>query len=228
MLKKIMLIAAAAAVFCCGCSADYSNIDGYDRIMNARELYAGLYGAHLTVTDEGRGLVTQELTFLYDDVDRLAYSYYGTDGETEYREYHDGYEYSYTDENGEWATIKEGEQNYRGYNRVSKLSMADVGMIFIKPESIESSTVEQKGSDTIITTVYRSEELSEMMSAQLGTDGTLTEFSVIYTLNSTGYCTSMEQKGVAELNGETQKIDYLLTIDSMNDIAKINPPSELQ
>lgn len=224
MIKKLTALVFAAAVFLCGCSANYSNIDGYDRIMKARELYTGLYAAHLTITDVENDLVTQELTFLYNDVDRLQYSYYGTDGKTVYREFHDGYDYSYTDENGEWVTIKEGEPNYRTYNRIARFSMTDAGMIFIKPESIESGSVTQNGSDTVITHVYRPEELSDMLSAQLGADSTLKEFTVIYTLDSAGYCTSMEQIGVSEQNGETKKVDYIMKIDSMNDIAAIIRP----
>ncbi len=224
MLKKITALALAAALLLSGCSADYSDIEGYDLVMKSRELYTGLYGAHLTVTDKARDLVTQELTFLYDDVDRLTYSYFGTDGDTEYREYHDGYSYSYTDSDGKWITVNEGEENYRGYNRISKMSMTDAGMIFIKPESIESSNVAQDGVNTVITHVYRAEELSEMMASQLGTNGSLTEFSVVYTLDGSGYCLSMEQKGVMTLDGKTQDIDYLLSIDSMNDIAKIEKP----
>ena len=67
-----VIISALTAVTAVACSADYSHIDGYSDIENARKLYASLYSAELTVTDKGTGAVTQELTFCYDQNDTLS------------------------------------------------------------------------------------------------------------------------------------------------------------
>lgn len=224
MHKKALASLAAGILLLSGCSPDYSSIEGYNAVSSARTAYSELYSAHLTVTDLDSGIMQQELSFRYDEADRLIYSYYGTDGDTVYREYHDGYSYSYTDADGNWVTIKEGEDGYRGYNRIAKMSMTDAGMIFLKPESITQSTAEQDGSDLVITAVYRVEDLGELIKNQLGESGTLTEFKVIYTINTAGQCTKVEQIGKMDSGGEVKNIDYLLKIDSMNDVGKVDDP----
>lgn len=226
MLKKtvpFIIAAALAAVTFTACSADYSGISGYSEIENARKLYSGLYSAHLTITDCEKDMLTQELTFMYDEQDRLMYSYYGTDGTAQYFEYHNGDEYSYTG-GGEWKTLTEGDENYRKYTKSAKMSMTDAGMIFIKPESITSSSVEQDGESKVIRTEYDAAALNSSMSSQLGLVGSLKSFEVIYTLDKDGYCIAMEQIGTAEQDGKESKVDYLLKIDKMNDIADIVKP----
>ena len=225
MLKKTVpfIIAAALAASLTACSADYSGIEGYSEIENARKLYSELFSAHLTITDCEKDILTQELTFMYDTQDRLVYSYYGTDGSTQYFEYHNGFEYSYTD-GGEWKTVTEGGENYHSYSKSAKMSMTDAGMIFIKPESITSSAVTQDGENKVIKTQYDAAALNSSMSSQLGLVGSLKSFEVIYTLDKDGYCVTMEQIGVAEQDGKESKVDYLLKIDKMNDVAEIVKP----
>ena len=225
MLKKTVpfIIAAALAVSLTACSADYSGVEGYNEIENARKLYSGLFSAHLTITDCENNMLTQELTFMYDTQDRLMYSYYGTDGSTQYFEYHNGFEYSYTD-GDEWKTVTEGGENYHSYSKSAKMSMTDAGMIFIKPESIISSSVTQDGENKIIKTQYDAAALNSSMSSQLGLVGSLKSFEVIYTLDKDGYCVTMEQIGTAEQDGKESKVDYLLKIDKMNDVAEITRP----
>lgn len=62
----VIISALTAVTAVTACSADYSHIEGYSDIENARKLYASLYSAELTVTDKGTGAVTQELTFCYE------------------------------------------------------------------------------------------------------------------------------------------------------------------
>ena len=204
-------------------SADYSHIDGYSDVENARKLYASLYSAELTVTDKGTGMVTQELTFCYDQNDTLSYSYFGTDGNTKYYEYHNGSEYNYYSD-GEWHTLVSGDQNYVCYNRTNKMSMTDEGMIFIKPDSVTSSEVKEAADGKTITMQYDVSKLNSSMSSQLGLVGDLDSFSVVYNLDKDGYCTSMEQIGTATKDGVQGKVDYLMTITHMNDIASVEKP----
>lgn len=229
MLKKIIplfLTAVLAAVSFSGCSADYSQLEGYNEIMNARKLYSQLFSAHLTVTDTEKAMLTQELYFMYDQNDRLEYSYFGTDGKTEYYEYHNGYEYNYFDnESREWKTLTEGEENYRGYSKTAKMSMCDEGMIFIKPESVTEASKTKDSENTVIRMTYDASALNSSMSSQLGLVGSLKSFEVIYTLDKDGYCTSMEQKGTAEQDGVTSSVDYILEIDRMNDVVEIVKPN---
>ena len=125
MLKKITaaILSALLIITLSGCSVK-AEPEGYSDIKNARKLYSELYSAQLTVTDKETGTVTQELTFRYDTQDNLTYSYYGTDGTTEYYEYHNGSEYNYLSD-GEWHTLVSGDENYVAYSRSRKMSMTD-------------------------------------------------------------------------------------------------------
>ena len=224
--RKIIaaFIAAITAVTSVtACSADYSHIEGYSDVENARKLYASLYSAELTVTDKATGMVTQELTFCYDQNDTLSYSYFGTDGNTKYYEYHNGSEYNYYSD-GEWHTLVSGDQNYVIYNRTNKMSMTDEGMIFIKPDSVTSSEVKETADGKTVTMQYDVSKLNSSMSSQLGLVGDLDSFSVVYNLDKDGYCTSMEQIGYATKDGVQGKVDYLMTITHMNDIASVEKP----
>lgn len=229
LLKKTRKIIAAviaamtAVTSITACSADYSHINGYSDVENARKLYASLYSAELTVTDKGTGTVTQELTFCYDQNDTLSYSYFGTDGNTKYYEYHNGSEYNYYSD-GEWHTLVSGDQNYVSYNRTNKMSMTDEGMIFIKPDCVTGSEVKETADGKTVTMQYDVSKLNDSMSAQLGLVGDLDSFSVVYNLDRDGYCTSMEQIGYATKDGTQGKVDYLMTITHMNDVAAVEKP----
>ena len=65
-MKRTVKIAAAfitaltAVASITACSADYSHIDGYSDIENARKLYSSLYSAEITVTDKQTGTVTAQ------------------------------------------------------------------------------------------------------------------------------------------------------------------------
>lgn len=226
MLKKLAILALGAMLLLGGCSADYSHIEGYDDIVNARGLYALLNGAELTVTDAESGMVTQKLSFAYDIQDRLSYSYFGTDGETTLYEYHNGSEYCYFDE-GEWKTVTEGGDNYRLYTRTSKMSMTTEGMIFLKAESITDSKVTNIENGKIIEIQYDHKALNSSMKNQLGLVGELLSFKVIYTLDSEGYLTKMEQIGTASQDAQQSavtNINYVLEIYNMNDMGTIEKP----
>ena len=224
MLKKITaaILSALLIITLSGCSAK-ADFEGYSDIKNARKLYSELYSAQLTVTDKETGTVTQELTFRYDTQDNLTYSYYGADGTTEYYEYHNGSEYNYLSD-GEWHTLVSGDENYVAYSRSRKMSMTDEGMIFIKPESVTSSKITETADGKTIEMEYDAAALNSSMASQLGLVGELESFRVIYTLDSDGYCTSMEQIGTAVKDGKQSKVDYLMTIEHMNDIASIEQP----
>lgn len=217
----ITAITAVTAVT--ACSADYSHIDGYNDIENARKLYASLYSAELTVTDKETGTVTQEFTFCYNQDDTLSYSYYGTDGKTKYYEYHNGSEYNYYSD-GEWHTLVSGDQNYVSYTRSNRMSMTAEGMIFIKPESVTSSEVKQTADGKVITMQYDVSKLNSSMASQLGLVGDLDSFGVVYTLDKDGYCVKMEQIGTATKDGVQSKVDYLMEVSHMNDIASVEKP----
>lgn len=228
MIKRIFAVALSLMLLitCTACQKSYSHIEGYDDIVNARKLYASLNSASLTVTDAEKGVITQEMSFLYDIQDRLAYSYFGTDGKTSYYEYHNGYEYSYFDKT-EWKTLVEGDENYHFYTRIAKMSMVDEGMIFLKGESITDSKVTNTDKGKVIEFTYDHNALNSSMKNQLGLVGNLISFKVIYTLDSEGYLTKMEQIGKASQD-DTQSIvtniNYVLEIKNMNDVSEIEKP----
>lgn len=220
ILSGVMLVALS------GCSADYSDLPGYSEIMEARRLYTELYAAHLTVTDKVSDTLTQELTFYYDSEDRLCYSYFGTDGETDFYEYHNGSEYSFYND-GKWVDTTQGDENYRVYTRKNKMSMCTEGILFFKPESVTSSTtsIDSETKVNTVTMQYDASALNSSMKGQLGLVGNLESFEVVYILDKDGYCTSMEQIGKAKTDsGEEITVDYLLTIDKMNDVGEVTRP----
>ena len=104
------------------------------------------------------------------------------------------------------------------------MSMTDEGMIFVKPESVTSSKITETADGKTIETEYDAAALNSSMASQLGLVGELESFRVIYTLDSDGYCTSMEQIGTAVKDGKQSKVDYLMTIEHMNDVASIEQP----
>ncbi len=228
MIKKLLAPALALIVLvvCTACQKSYSHIEGYDDIVNARKLYASLNSAQLTITDAEKDEVTQKLSFLYDIQDRLSYSYFGTDGEITLYEHHNGYEYSYFDKT-EWKTLVEGDENYHFYTRIAKMSMVDEGMIFLKGESITDSKVTNTDKGKVIEFTYDHNALNSSMKNQLGLVGNLVSFKVIYTLDSEGYLTKMEQIGKASQD-DTQSIvtniNYVLEIKNMNDVSEIEKP----
>ena len=63
-IAAVFITALTAVASITACSADYSHIDGYSDIENARKLYSSLYSAEITVTDKQTGTVTQELTYI--------------------------------------------------------------------------------------------------------------------------------------------------------------------
>ena len=222
-ITAAFITALTAVASITACSADYSHIDGYSDIENARKLYSSLYSAEITVTDKQTGTVTQELTFCYDKSDTLSYSYFGTDGKTKYYEYHNGSEYNYYSD-GEWHTLVSGDKDYVCYTRTNKMSMTAEGMIFIKPESVTGSEVKNTADAKVITMQYDVSKLNSSMASQLGLVGDLDSFSVVYTIDKDGYCTSMEQTGTATKDGVQSKVDYLMTVSHMNDIASVSKP----
>ena len=195
-IAAAFITALTAVASITACSADYSHIDGYSDIENARKLYSSLYSAEITVTDMGTGTVTQELTF------------------SEYNYYYDG----------EWHTLVSGDKDYVCYTRTNKMSMTAEGMIFIKPESVTSSEVKNTADTKVITMQYDVSKLNSSMASQLGLVGDLDSFSVVYTIDKDGYCTSMEQTGTATKDGVQSKVDYLMTVSHMNDIASVSKP----
>ena len=104
------------------------------------------------------------------------------------------------------------------------MSMTDEGMIFIKPDCVTGSEVKETADGKTVTMQYDVSKLNDSMSAQLGLVGDLDSFSVVYNLDRDGYCTSMEQIGYATKDGAQGKVDYLMTITHMNDVAAVEKP----
>ena len=104
------------------------------------------------------------------------------------------------------------------------MSMTAEGMIFIKPESVTNSEVKNTADAKVITMQYDVSKLNSSMASQLGLVGDLDSFSVVYTIDKDGYCTSMEQTGTATKDGVQSKVDYLMTVSHMNDIASVSKP----
>ena len=107
------------------------------------------------------------------------------------------------------------------------MSIVDEGMIFLKGESITDSKVTNTDKGKVIEFTYDHNALNSSMKNQLGLVGNLISFKVIYTLDSEGYLTKMEQTGKASQDDKQSivtNINYVLEIKNMNDVSEIEKP----
>ena len=92
-----------------------------------------------------------------------------------------------------------------------------------KEKALEIAALMEDGKGQDVTVIDVS-KLNSSMASQLGLVGDLDSFSVVYTIDKDGYCTSMEQTGTATKDGVQSKVDYLMTVSHMNDIASVSKP----
>ena len=104
------------------------------------------------------------------------------------------------------------------------MSMTAEGMIFIKPESVTSYRSKEYGRRKDNHYAVRCFKAQQLNGFSARSCRRLDSFSVVYTIDKDGYCTSMEQTGTATKDGVQSKVDYLMTVSHMNDIASVSKP----
>lgn len=226
-MKKKKLLSAILTFFVCsvfaGCmNADYSNIDGYSDVSNAKKLYSELNSAHFYMQDNTTGQITGEFTFMYNSGGNLLYSHTATDGKDVYYEYCNGAELSSkhkSDEN--WTLLTYGDEGFQAYTREKKHPYTEEGVISVNAYAIEDSLVEETEGGKKIFFNYNPKALADSLSEL----GELKSFESTIWLNGEGYCFRLDQKAVFENNGE-QVSDYSLFIDNMNAVTEITKPKE--
>lgn len=206
-----------------GCvNTNYSNIEGYSDVNNAKKLYSELNSGHFYMQDNATGQKTEEFTFMYNSNGNLVYSHTATDGDDIYYEYCNGAELSYKHKKDEeWTLLTYGNDDFQVYTKDKKHPYTDGGVISVNAYAITDSSVEKNDRGEKITFNYNPNALADSLS-QLGE---LKSFESTLWLNSEGYCYRLDQKAVFENNGE-QISDYSLFIDNMNSITEITKPEK--
>lgn len=226
-MKTIKRLSVVLLIFSCftfgGCmNANYSNIEGYSDVNNAKKLYADLNSGHFYMQDNATGQKTEEFTFMYNPNGNLAYSHTATDGDDIYYEYCNGAELSYKHkEDEDWTLLTYGDDDFQVYTKDKKHPYTDGGVISVNAYAITDSLVEKNDEGEKITFTYDPKALADSLS-QLGE---LKSFESTLWLNNEGYCYRLDQKAVFEKNGE-QISDYSLFIDNMNNVTEITKPGE--
>lgn len=224
LIKRLSVVLLISSCFIfSGCmNANYSNIEGYSDVNNAKKLYADLNSGHFYMQDNATGQKTEEFTFMYNSNGNLAYSHTATDGDDIFYEYCNGAELSYKHKNDEeWTMITYGDDDFQVYTKDKKHPYTDGGVISVNAYAITDSLVEKNDEGQKITFTYDPKALADSLS-QLGE---LKSFESTLWLNNEGYCYRLDQKAVFEKNGE-QISDYSLFIDNMNSITEITKPGE--
>lgn len=224
-LKKLLssiLLFSACSIFAGCVNINYSNIEGYADVNNAKKLYAELNSAHFYMQDNTTGQISEEFTFMYNSNGNLLYSHTATDGENVYYEYCNGAELSTkhkSDEN--WTLLTYGDEGFQVYTREKKHPYTDEGVISVNAYAITDSLVEKTDEGEKVFFNYNPKALADSLSEL----GELKSFESTIWLNNEGYCFRLDQRAVFENNGE-QVSDYSLFIDNMNDVAEIIKPKE--
>lgn len=222
-LKKIIQFLPVFSVcsILAGCmNTNYSNIEGYSYVSEAKELYSGLSSAHFYIRDNTSGQITEDFTFMYNAGGSLAYSHTATDGEDVYYEYCNGAELSAKHgKDGNWTLFTYGDEEFHSYTREKKHPYTDGSVISVNAYAITGSAAEETDGGRKISFSYDPKALAGSLSEL----GELKSFESTIWLNNEGYCFRLDQKAVFENNGE-QISDYSLFIENMNDVTEIVKP----
>ena len=228
-MKKILAaLAAAAALFLTGCTAQLP--DGYDKFTAARNKYETLDSAKVTMTDMDTGEQIMEFNFYFTGRDEMVLSYYGCwDGKVQ-QAYSDGAEFFYKDDGDEkWNVISSGDDGYiyNIYNRKYRYPYADARLFFLAGEAVSSAAV--IGSDdgpTSITYTYDPEKLNNASMPGVEEDiASFEKFSTTMEINQDGIPVMFTESGtVTTASGETLSVNIKIDITSVNEVFEIPYP----
>ena len=215
-MKKHFAFAAflSAAILFGGCSADNSDVVGYDAVMAVRKNAASADSGHYSVINNSTGISEQEFTYFYDGNNKLHYLCTGVSDGGEYREYYTGTDL-FTEQNG---TLK--SDNTVVYNRKSTHPFADGQLFFMLPECISESRCDETDGGTVYTYDYDTEKLADKFDSLNG----LTAFSTEYRFDADGNFADFVQNSTVTDNGETAENSYTVTFDRVNEITDIPDP----
>lgn len=221
IIKGIAVLLALTAVG--GCSmfggVDYSDIEGYSEVANAKTLYAQLDSGHFYMQDNSTGRITEEFTFMYRSDGNLMYSYMGTEGKDTYYEFHNGSEINFrSNDETEWSYLDQSSERYFVFNRNDPHPLTLEGVISVNAYAVTESSVEETSNGLKITFSYDPTQLAQSLSEV----GTLVSFDSTLWLNGEGYCYRLDQKGV--FNGGELVFDHSMFIDRMNEITELTRP----
>lgn len=215
-MKKINFIIIFALITSLFSSCS-SGMEGFDEIKKARELYAGLSSAYVTVTELETNEVIQQFAFRFEG-DLLTYYYMGKNGKDIYYEYHNGIMLSYGSFGDDgWTEVNTGAENYYSFNKTKRHPNADRGMIFFEPQSIVSTKVQTWKGALQVDCRYDVEKLGKTVKEQFTDYGELTDFTVKVVINNDGYAERVQQEAV--IDGKI--MNYQIDIKNMNNVPEI-------
>lgn len=172
-------------LLCVACG--YNHV-GAEDIRRAREDYAGLNAARITVTNLQTGVVEQELLFRYEG-EALTYLYVGRSDGQVYREYQNGYNilYSMGGDDEEWREMPADGENAALYSRMNPFPLCRADALYWYPGQVASASA--NGGD--ITCAY-ADGITTVFSI---TNGQLQSFRFTDTASGADYLLTVTDRG---------------------------------
>lgn len=210
----VSLIGAAVMLASCGEAAD---VEGGELIKKAREAYASLESARVTMTNTETGECEQEFVFKYDEKGILTYSYVGKTDKTSYAQYNNSLE-SYTEENGKVTHLVKGDKDFAAYSKDSKHPQADMGLIIYQPGSVKDAKVSDENGTAHIHHEYDLDKIAPELD-----EGKAVAFYADYYFKGDEllYFTETTE---AEVDGSKKTYCYKIEILDKNSVERVENP----
>ena len=222
-MRRTVFAALMLIILLTGC-ATAEPLPGEELILAARQSYASLDSARVTVTNAETGAIEQEFVFKYDEKDIMTYSYEAESDGVRLAQYNNGRE-QFTDDNGNITMLDVTDRDFTAYSRDIKYPMADEGLILfykagVIPEKSTVSEISLMGHAGPITWVHHEYEPEKIASEYSGA-GELTAFSVDYHFEQDGSLIDFSENAVITENGKTASHSYLISISDINSVKKV-------
>lgn len=208
------MIGAAFILASCGEAPD---VEGGELIKKARESYASLESARVTMTRTDTGEKEQEFVFKYDEKGLLTYSYVGKTDNKSYAQYNNSLE-SYTEENGKVTHLVKGDKDFAAYSKDAKHPQADMGLIIYQPGSVSEAKVTDENGVTHIHHEYDLEKISPELD-----EGTATAFFADYYFKGEELLYFTETTDV-DIDGSKKTYAYKIEITDKNAVERVENP----
>ena len=200
-----------------GCIGEEPDVEGGELIKKARDAYASLDSARVTMTNTETGECEQEFIFKYDEKGLLTYSYVGKSEKTSYAQYNNSVE-SYTEENGKVTHLVKGDKDFAAYSKDAKHPQADKGLIIYQPSSVKTAEVKEENGVTHIHHEYDLDKISPELD-----EGEATAFYADYYFKGEELEYFTETTEV-KIDGKEKKYCYKVEIKDKNSIDRIENP----
>ena len=221
-MRRTVFAALMLIILLTGC-ATAEPLPGEELILAARQSYASLDSARVTVINAETGAVEQEFVFKYDEKDIMTYSYEAESDGVRLAQYNNGRE-QFTDDNGNITMLDVTDRDFTAYSRDIKYPMADEGLILFYKAGViaEQSYI---GTAALLdcpngVEVHHEYDVSKIASQYSG-EGQLTAFSADYLFESGGALVRFYENAEITNGDETVSYRYFIDISDINSVEKV-------